>query len=164
MFVPQLILDQTTVPFQVISIRILASFSYHGSSSGYWSVIISTFLIFSFLITLTSVGVPEKTLSYARMIGFQEFFIQFFYWVFCMKYSPLYFEEIRSNLLEMNLVLFSGLIIISGIFYWISKLHMIKMKSVNEEVKLSTMFECPYCHKEYHAVISYCIACKKQIN
>ncbi len=163
MFYPALNLDMETVPIQEVTIRALAGFSYNNVTSDFWNVIVVTLVIFCFITGFGMLFDPIQTLSISRRIIIMEGFIQFFYWVFCLKYSPNYYEIIKSDLLAVILILFIGLITITTLLYVFSRVLIRKQDKKEKNPPSSTKYQCPYCKKEYDSNVSYCLSCKRQI-
>ncbi len=163
-FYPEIAFDPIIDPIQDVTIRFLAGFAYNGSYSDYWLVMAITLAIYCLITCYFVFFAPDLTFRSARQIVMGEAFVQFFYWVFCKKYSPGYYEIIRSDLLVANVYLLAGYITIGALLYGLSLAVIRSAEEKKDHLAIEPYaFKCPHCQKEYNANVSYCIKCKRHI-
>ncbi|MBD3213633.1 MAG: hypothetical protein GF311_13575 [Candidatus Lokiarchaeota archaeon] len=91
------------------------------------------------------------------------FFLNFFFYVFTSRYTPVYFNAQIWNLLMKTLILGIVIILISiSLSYSVKKLteptEETHLENVREIAK-STVSKCPNCGENYHSKPKYCYKC-----
>lgn len=94
-------------------------------------------------------------------------FLNFFFYIFLSRYSPIYFKAEFWNLFIKTITLLIPIMILSAVLsYGISRLIEPKEETRIEDFRKvvdSTTYTCPNCGTVYHSIPKYCYKCLTEI-
>lgn len=164
---PELVFLTPPDTTQEIIIRSMASFSFHGDPSAFWilcALSLGIGAVFAFSILSSH---PQEFKSYISRTLTGEFLIFFLFYVFCTNPSsrpPSPRVEVGEWFFLTSLLFMGGLSLLYGIFWGIYR----KRDKLFQSRQLDTPIPriqliCPYCQRIFHAHVTYCPSCKKNL-
>lgn len=164
---PELIFLTPPDATQEIFIRSLASFSFYGEPSPFFSLFALSLGIgaaFTFFILSTH---PQEYKSYVSKILTGNFLIFFLFYVFCTNPAsrpPSPRVDLGDWFLLACVLLMGSLSLIFGILWviYLKRAKMLQSKQVDRPTP-RIHYACPYCQRIFHANITYCPSCKKNL-
>ena len=152
---------------QEVVIRSLAGFAFHGVSSAYWILFCLSLGIGTIFGLFVLTSHPREFKSYVSKILTGEFLIQFLFYVFCMNPSsrPTSPRVMLDNIfIPASLLLLGGLSLLYGALWGIFRNREKHQQSRKADSPLPRVdYACPHCQRIFHAHVSYCPSCKKNI-
>jgi hypothetical protein len=145
------------------AIRFLASLLYFGDLDAW----IRLLLFYAFATLIIGIGCALKSFDgfneYAKIIIFIQALLWFFYWQFCVKYAPEFYQVISQKIL-LSCLLQIGMITGIILVIWIGIKIRIRIKR-NNPITLPQIvrFQCPYCLRIYTSSVSFCLKCQQTI-
>jgi len=120
-------------------------------------------ILISFIPILFLREIRSTTIANLKLV----FFLNFFFYVFLFRYSPIFFDTTFWTLFLNTIITSIFIIVISVIFSFILK----KLMEPKEEEQLAdletlvntTKIKCPKCGAEYNSVPKYCYKCSTEL-